>query len=208
MIIPDEVVYSSNGYDQVKHLDLDENQKLQRIQNGCCINYDPSKEIKIKVLVDNNFISFVNVKLGFKITYLMTLFSNNNVLFTKEGYIINPNRTFGNFGFNDNEKVEVISFQPGRQVPLKNELDWTKLSNLSEETRVRTIYQSYLCSEMARINDIRFKKVKKINISKFKRIGNSTTRRQIEQHQPAKTVVPDPSTSMQCDPLPFVFYND
>lgn len=185
-------------------LKVDEFRKLQLIQNGKYSTFDPYKDIKIKVLVDNRMISYVEVKLGYKITYLMTLFDDNNILFTRNGYIINPSRTFGNFGFRNEEKIEVIHFIPGKQVPLKNEIEWTKIANLSEETRVRSIYQENLCTEMARINDIRTKKIKKHNITNFKRVGGKETNNRHKGRE-EKTVIPDAPEFMSTSPLPVLF---
>lgn len=185
-------------------LKVDEFRKLQLIQNGKYSTFDPYKDIKIKVLVDNRMISYVEVKLGYKITYLMTLFDDNNILFTRNGYIINPSRTFGNFGFRNEEKIEVIHFIPGKQVPLKNEIEWTKIANLSEETRVRSIYQENLCTEMARINDIRTKKIKKHNITNFKRVGGKETNNRHKRRE-EKTVIPDTPEFMSTSPLPVLF---
>lgn len=184
-------------------LKVDEYRKLQLIQNGKYSTYDPNKTIKVKVLVDSRVISYVEVKLGNKITFLMTLFDENNILFVRNGYIINPSRTFGNFGFRNEEKIEVIHFIPGTPVKLKSEIEWTKIYNLSDETRVRSIFQENLSSEMARINDIRTKKIKKQKVTKFRRVGGNNG--EIRYRNTHKTVIPEPAVCIQCEPLPNLY---
>lgn len=209
--------HPNNGQSKFKlnsKLNIDEFRKLQALQNGSIYEYDAGKEIKLLVLVNNESVSYVEVKLGLKISYLLSLFKDRNVLFARNGILINPARTFGNFGFKSYDKIDILPFCPIKQIMTVNKNEWSRINNLNDETRIRIIFQDKVSTEMARINDIRTKRIKNPFLTAPKIIGgrnyiryskNPMNRTNMQNMAKYKTTIPDRLEEPSTEPIPYLF---
>lgn len=203
-----------NKYELNYKISIDEYRKLQALQNGSIYEYDAEKEIKILVLVNNEFVSYVEVKLGLKISYLLSLFKDHNVIFVRNGILINPASTFGNFGFKSYDKIDILPFCPIKKIITVNKNEWSRINNLSDETRIRMIYQDRIYTEIARINDIRSKRIKNPFLTTPRIIGgrnynrftnnptNRTDKRNVAKYE---TTIPERQENPSTEPIPFLF---
>lgn len=155
----------------------------------------------VRVLLDVNsqYVTYTDVYLDETIWKLSSMIESKDPLFIYRGIILNPRRTFRSYKILDNDRINVLSFDPKVEVIPKDAIGWTKLNNISEDARVRSVYQDYLFTDLARLNDLRNIKQKKLKIN---RLTNSRQKKKNIE----KTIIPEPAIEPCVEPL--CLYNE
>lgn len=94
----------------------------------------------------------------------------------------------------ENDRINVISFDPMIKTIPRDVAFWTRLDRISDDARVRSVYQDYLFPDLARLNDLRFSKRKSIRINRVRDVASLKTNH-------SETIIPDRSESPNEEPI-------
>lgn len=169
---------------------------------GTVVEYDRDKEIKLLLhATDDNsdFLTKVDVKLGDKLRLLSTLFNNPFLVFSKDGFVLNGCRTFGNFGLQHMDKISIRCYTSEQTMSIKYPIEWTNMKHIKSESTLYHLYESKLRPELGRLVDIERSKREKPKI-RFRKPREDT------KYKPDNTpIIIDFPPQLGEEPLPILW---